>query len=417
MRASTDAHARIVGGLLAALAATLVLASVTVAGADDLDTDGDGLAPVTASNPLAFGEVCLGDGPSQTAIIAVRRVGAGQVYANGATVTVTVDQANGAGLSAVMQGDDTIVLPGDWTGQGNGTQSADTALATVTLDSATAGVGAFAGSVQFDGTGNKDGGGVITRGGNLPVTADVVECEGDPPTADVSTPGDGTTYGQNQEIPADFECDGVDSPIVSCTGTVADGSPIDTAARGWKRFTVVAETEDGDSAQMTVRYYVAEPCKVPPTIVPVNGQTVIEGTPGNDVIIAMANVDYTINGWGGTDIICTGPGADTITGGAGNDIISTGGGPDTVMAGGGNDWVSLGGGLDTALGGAGNDTLLGKPGGDNLTGGAGDDLLMGNKGKDVLSDVDGVEGNDVLNGGPNKDTCSSDPGDAQISCP
>jgi uncharacterized protein len=83
----------------------------------------------------------------------------------------------------------------------------------------------------------------------------------------------------------------------------------------------------------------------PATIVGTDGNDRIEGTPGDDVIVA----------------------------GGGDDRIDAGSGDDVVCAGDGNDRVDGGDGDDQLLGGRGDDRLDGGDGRDELDGGPGDD--------------------------------------------
>jgi CSLREA domain-containing protein len=88
----------------------------------------------------------------------------------------------------------------------------------------------------------------------------------------------------------------------------------------------------------------------------------------------------------------------------------------------------------TITGAIGNDTLVGTPRRDVICGYGGDDLVFGDAGNDViygdaggddlfgqgdndrLDTRDGVQGNDLANGGAGQDTCTTDPGDARVSC-
>ncbi|MFC9815701.1 calcium-binding protein [Streptomyces virginiae] len=125
--------------------------------------------------------------------------------------------------------------------------------------------------------------------------------------------------------------------------------------------------------------------------------------PGND----GATANTTVNNARGCTIIGT-SGADTLTGGYFTDVICGLSGNDTIRPGYGND---------TVHGGAGNDNIDGGYGDDTLNGGTGNDTLLGYYGNDRLNTVDAVAGNDTANGGLGSDTCTTDPGDARISCP
>jgi len=85
----------------------------------------------------------------------------------------------------------------------------------------------------------------------------------EPPTAHVSSPADGATYRRGQVVAARYACaDESDGPrIKSCTGTVANGSPIDTARPGTHTFTATAASDSGQNTTLTVHYTVAAPSK------------------------------------------------------------------------------------------------------------------------------------------------------------
>lgn len=120
----------------------------------------------------------------------------------------------------------------------------------------------------------------------------------------------------------------------------------------------------------------------------------IEGTGGNDVIVAVGS-SHWIYGYGGNDLICTfGPEGDHIRGGNGND---------RVYAGVGLDDIEGGDGADRLYGGDANDSILGQRGDDYLNGGYGDDEMSG-----------GAFGKDTADGGPGGDNCFTV--DHRISC-
>ncbi len=109
------------------------------------------------------------------------------------------------------------------------------------------------------------------------------------------------------------------------------------------------------------------------TIVGTNGDDVLYGTPGNDVIVAGDGSDVVYGG-GGNDIICGGTGNDNLYGEAGNDSIWAGTGNDNVRGGTGDDMLD---GMN------GRDRLLGNEGSDLLIGGGKRDVIMGNSGSDI----------------------------------
>lgn len=77
-----------------------------------------------------------------------------------------------------------------------------------------------------------------------------------PPDVDIDVPRDGATYLLEHEVPADFTCTDPLSKIRTCDGTVAAGTPIDTATVGTKSFAVAAADHAGNSADATSGYRV-----------------------------------------------------------------------------------------------------------------------------------------------------------------
>lgn len=83
--------------------------------------------------------------------------------------------------------------------------------------------------------------------------ADVVD-----PEVALSTPPNGAAYPRDAAVVADFACSDTGSGISSCTGTVEDGVPIDTTTTGTHDFTVTAQDEAGNTAEVTHSYTVAD---------------------------------------------------------------------------------------------------------------------------------------------------------------
>jgi Ca2+-binding RTX toxin-like protein len=121
-----------------------------------------------------------------------------------------------------------------------------------------------------------------------------------------------------------------------------------------------------------------------PTVIGTSLRDVLLGTPGDDVILALAGNDI-VYGYEGDDTICLGPG---------NDRAFAADGRDTVIG---------GTGVDRMFGGLSHDTLIGNGGDDVARGGAGADLMLGGPGDDVLQGAAGVP--DEAHGNAGTDTC------------
>ena len=111
---------------------------------------------------------------------------------------------------------------------------------------------------------------------------------------------------------------------------------------------------------------------LPATIVGTQGDDIIRGTRGADVIVGL----------GGNDRIRGGRGADVICGGRGRDRIWGETGPDTIFGEGGNDRIDGGRSTDVINGGNGFDRLIGGLDDDELIGGSDRDRLDGRDGDD-----------------------------------
>jgi Ca2+-binding RTX toxin-like protein len=108
----------------------------------------------------------------------------------------------------------------------------------------------------------------------------------------------------------------------------------------------------------------------------------VTGGYGDDVLVASPTLDIniTLNGLLGDDLVQGGPGDDAVIGGPGEDQIDGKGG---------NDDLNGSSGADNVDGGTGDDTIDGSFGFDHLDGGSGLDTLTGGDGPDELLIRDG----------------------------
>ncbi len=150
----------------------------------------------------------------------------------------------------------------------------------------------------------------------------------------------------------------------------------------------------------------------PATISKGDGDNLIEGTTGRDVIVAGGGHDL-IQGFEGRDYICGEDGNDLIQGNEGNNQFLSGGrGRDQIEGDDSDDLIRLGAGKDSGsitnhpLTGPYQAGAYGFAGNDDIAGATGDDELFGD------------EGNDALRGGAGTDTCDAggQPGDTEDGC-
>ena len=77
-----------------------------------------------------------------------------------------------------------------------------------------------------------------------------------PPRIVLTAPPDGAVYQLNDVVNATFGCQEAGSGLVSCTGTAANGTAIDTSSPGTKTFVVSAADAVGNTSSTTVSYEV-----------------------------------------------------------------------------------------------------------------------------------------------------------------
>jgi Ca2+-binding RTX toxin-like protein len=94
-----------------------------------------------------------------------------------------------------------------------------------------------------------------------------------------------------------------------------------------------------------------------------------------NLVFRGGNGDSVITSLAGNDSIATGAGNTTVHGGSGNDLITAGSGADLIFAGSGHA---------TVRGGSGNDTINGGDGGDRIAAGSGNTIIVGGAGKDTI---------------------------------
>jgi hypothetical protein len=80
------------------------------------------------------------------------------------------------------------------------------------------------------------------------------------PSITLATPSQGAVYDLGQQVAASYSCadEAGGSGLASCTGTVANGSSVDTSSVGDKSFTVNATDNAGNPASRTVSYTVVD---------------------------------------------------------------------------------------------------------------------------------------------------------------
>ncbi|MFD0599290.1 HYR domain-containing protein [Catellatospora coxensis] len=198
-----------------AAAAALVLGAGSATWADNVVADGDGATPVTGSG-LSFGTVCLGAAVTKPALVGVQRNGSSggpNVFANGATVTVSVTAVTGAGVSTTPGSGaiGTITLPSNWSAQPNTTVTGALSLPVRLVATAT---GTVSGSVSLAAAA-----GSVNRATTLPVSATVVACDTTAPvlhlpgplTVEATAPG-----GTAVTYPATADDENPAHPTVTC---------------------------------------------------------------------------------------------------------------------------------------------------------------------------------------------------------
>jgi hypothetical protein len=235
------------------LALVLALIAATVVLADNVFSDGDGLAPVVDTPHLSLGNVCLGSTTTKPILHAISRNGnypSTNVYAKNATVIVSIDTVTGSGLSASAGG--SITIPSNWDLATNGALSPSVS-SSITFTANT--LGNFSGNVNYNASGARSSSGTLTRTDSLSVTATVVHCDTTPPA--LSLPGDMTVEATSAAGAAvTFIATATDtnplSPVVTCDANSGDTFPLDDTTEVTCSATDAAGNTATDSFNVTV---------------------------------------------------------------------------------------------------------------------------------------------------------------------
>lgn len=141
--------------------------------------------------------------------------------------------------------------------------------------------------------------------GNVESTrTQIVNIDKTPPQVTIATPADGSVYLLNRTLIANWSVHDSLSGIASATGTVPDGSTIDTGAVGVRIFSIMTVDNAGNTMVQNTSYTITynflgilPPLKIDNTSIFKSGSTVpvkfrIADANGNYVSTALANLTY-----------------------------------------------------------------------------------------------------------------------------
>ena len=278
-------------------AAALILGATPAARADNVVADGDGLTPITG-NGLSFGTVCAGTTVTKPALVGIQRNGGTSgpnVFANGATVSVSVTGATGPGVSTSPAGGGigTVTLPSNWSSLSN-TAVVGAVELSVRLAAATA--GPVTGSVGLAAVA-----GSVNRATTLAVSATVVNCDTTPPVLHLPGPftveatgagGAAVTY------TASADDDNPAHPAVSCDKPSGATLPLgDTTVR--------CKATDAAGNTGTGQFTVSVVDTAGPVIDPVANITGVEATSGAGAAVSYQKPGAVDAVSGPTPVSCT----------------------------------------------------------------------------------------------------------------
>lgn len=288
---------------LVAAAVCLVLATSTLAAADDLVADGDGLTPVAAKS-LDFGTVCVGSTTTKPVALAISKKGGagnGNRYPDGASVAVTTASVVAPLAASATVG--TIRIPTNWSSAADGTMT-PAVTSSVTLTAGAAGTVSSTIRYQADTVGDGP-----TKSVDLPVTASVVSCDTTPPTL---------------LLPADrvVEATGPAGASVSWTATATDTAPASPAvtclptsgstfALGQSTVTCRATDAAGNTATGSFRVSVVDTTAPVLSGAPVVGTVEATGPAGAVVTFASPTASDLVDGT--RPVTCVPPSGTTFS--------------------------------------------------------------------------------------------------------
>ncbi len=301
-----------------ALGIVLVLITASLALADDLVVDGDGLVPVTSS-ALNLGSICAGNSASGDALLAIRRTGQGNplhnVFANGTTATITAGAPSGDATVSTAFTDNSVTVPADWAGSRNNTMTSDTATSQVTVTAS--GAGAKSASVVYTATGQRASDNTdLTKTATLTINWTVIVCDSTPPEASpTQSPAANTAGWNNTDVTVNWDW----SDNTGGSGTNTSACTMSSTSTGEGEITLNATCKDNANNQGSASYTV----KVDKTAPTINGSA-WPAPNGNGWYKADVAVTFTCDdGLSGSGIDSCGPDATLSSEGAGQSVTGT----------------------------------------------------------------------------------------------
>ena len=102
--------------------------------------------------------------------------------------------------------------------------------------------------------------------GGTNIKSVTIKRDATPPKPTIITPGNGATFTLGQTATANYSCIDAISGVTTCTGTVANGTTINTSISGMKSFSVTAKDNAGNQATASASYSVGTGGTPPPTV-------------------------------------------------------------------------------------------------------------------------------------------------------